>query len=63
MTPSRNVLIPACGAEGDKMGVMSTTLLRVLSQRRPSVLTQEAPRREELEAVLRAAAEGGRAGM
>ena len=39
------------------MGVMSTTLLRVLSQRRPaSVLTQEAPRREELEAVLRAAA-------
>ena len=57
MTPSRNVLIPACGAEGDKMGVMSTTLLRVLSQRRPaSVLTQEAPRREELEAVLRAAA-------
>ena len=39
------------------MAVMSTTLLRVLSQRRPaSVLTQEAPRREELEAVLRAAA-------
>ncbi|RKQ34218.1 nitroreductase family protein [Kocuria tytonis] len=36
---------------------MSTTLLRVLAQRRPaSILTQEAPRPEELESVLRAAA-------
>ncbi|MCT1916410.1 nitroreductase family protein [Kocuria rhizophila] len=36
---------------------MSTTLLRVLAQRRPaSLLTQESPRPEDLEAVLRAAA-------
>ncbi|MCR4526150.1 hypothetical protein NUV30_07160 [Kocuria rhizophila] len=36
---------------------MSTTLLRVLAQRRPaSLLTQESPRTEDLEAVLRAAA-------
>lgn len=36
---------------------MSATLLRILAQRRPaSVLTQEAPRRAELEAVLRAVA-------
>lgn len=36
---------------------MSTTLLRVLAQRRPaSALTQEAPRRTELETVLRAVA-------
>ncbi|WP_423447742.1 hypothetical protein AABM36_05380 [Kocuria sp. KSNUG] len=36
---------------------MSTTLLRVLAQRRPaSLLTQEGPRPEDLEAVLRAAA-------
>ena len=36
---------------------MSTTLLRVLAQRRPaSRLTQESPRREDLEQVLRAAA-------
>ena len=39
------------------MAVMSTTLLRVLAQRRPaSLLTQESPRPEDLEAVLRAAA-------
>ena len=39
------------------MAVMSTTLLRILAQRRPaSLLTQEAPPREELELVLRAAA-------
>lgn len=39
------------------MAVMSTTLLRVLAQRRPaSLLTQESPRTEDLEAVLRAAA-------
>lgn len=39
------------------MAVMSTTLLRVLAQRRPaSVLTQESPRREDLERVLHAAA-------
>ncbi|HAG62499.1 hypothetical protein JHD97_08750 [Kocuria rhizophila] len=39
------------------MAAMSTTLLRVLAQRRPaSLLTQESPRREELETVLRAAA-------
>lgn len=39
------------------MAVMSTTLLRVLAQRRPaSLLTQEGPRPEDLEAVLRAAA-------
>ena len=39
------------------MAVMSTTLLRVLAQRRPaSILTQEAPRQEDLESVLRAAA-------
>ncbi|CAL8896876.1 Nitroreductase [Kocuria varians] len=39
------------------MSVMSTTLLRILAQRRPaSLLTQEAPRREDLEAILRAAA-------
>ncbi len=57
MTPLRSALVPVRGAGDDKMGVMSTTLLRVLSQRRPaSVLTQEAPRREDLEAVLRAAA-------
>ncbi|WHF24222.1 hypothetical protein QJS66_08485 [Kocuria rhizophila] len=36
---------------------MSTTLLRVLAQRRPaSLLAQESPRPEDLEAVLRAAA-------
>lgn len=39
------------------MGGMSATLLRVLAQRRPaSVLTQEAPKRPELETVLRAVA-------
>lgn len=39
------------------MVCMSATLLRVLAQRRPaSVLTQEAPKRPELESVLRAVA-------
>lgn len=39
------------------MVTMSATLLRVLAQRRPaSLLTQEAPTREELESVLRAVA-------
>ena len=39
------------------MAVMPTTLLRALAQRRPaSLLTQESPRPEDLEAVLRAAA-------
>ncbi|MDO4919350.1 hypothetical protein [Kocuria sp.] len=45
------------GRRDDKMACMSTTLLRVLSQRRPaSLLTQESPRKEDLEHVLRTAA-------
>lgn len=53
----RAMLLPGRRPRDDKMAAMSTTLLRILAQRRPaSLLSQEAPRQEELEAVLRAAA-------